>query len=422
MTKCDTVIELRQVSKEFYLYSRNYQRLLGQIGIRPSNVEKKIALDNITFSIKKGEKVGLIGRNGAGKTTLLRIISGFSKQTSGVFTAQGNIQSLMHRSFGFVDELTGRENIHNSLIYNETPELNKEDAIEDIIQFVELGQFIDQPVHTYSLGMRARLEFAVATAINPDILIIDELLGAGDGYFVSKCRARMNNLVNDTTLLLVSHSIGQIQEYCDRVIWLDKGGIKDDGPAETILANYSKHLTEQQSTQINDKKEEGSEKIRYDRALFWSIITKNFKPTAVANRTIEISYKNSDGTACNLDTGQQLSLEVRGYTDVSQEIRIFGFSLFGDLIFEILSKHSQLCGAVHVTFEFDRLTLGTGEYVLVPALIDKSRGSLICFGDKDLYLKVAPGNWSDPPLLHLNSYWTSDMAQGEINSKISSKV
>ena len=183
----------------------------------------------------------------------MRIIAGLTQPSSGKIKSKGDIQSLFQSGFGFNKDLTGLQNIKNALIYNGfSPKKNKS-KITEIIDFVELDQFINYPIKTYSLGMLARLEFAAATSLEPNCLIIDEVLSAGDGYFVNKCSTRMRNLVSNTTLLLVSHSLDQIKEYCDRVIWLDNGLLRKDGPTDQVLAEYRNHMINNHSTNEEPK-------------------------------------------------------------------------------------------------------------------------------------------------------------------------
>ena len=215
-------IVFQDVCKTYRLYQNKLQMVRDVLGFRS---KKKIpeyhALKNVNITINKGERVGLIGRNGAGKSTLLKLITGNFLQTSGNIIVKGNVQALMNTGIGFHPDFTGLENIKASLLYNGLNKNQFADAIEDIIDFVELGEFIDQPLKTYSLGMQSRLYFAVATAIQPEILIVDEILGAGDAYFSAKSADRMKKLTNSgCTLLLVSHSTAQILQFCDKAVWI----------------------------------------------------------------------------------------------------------------------------------------------------------------------------------------------------------
>ena len=197
------------------------------------------ALTDVSFSIEKGEVIGIIGHNGAGKSTLLKIISGILKPTEGSIEVHGNIVPMLELGSGFDYDLTGRENIFlNGAILGYSEEFLKE-KYDEIVAFSELGKFIEIPIRNYSSGMLMRLAFSVATVVNPDILIVDEILAVGDANFQAKSKARMLELMGGgTTVLLVSHSIEQIREKCDRVIWLDHGHVKMIGETNEICDRY----------------------------------------------------------------------------------------------------------------------------------------------------------------------------------------
>lgn len=197
------------------------------------------ALSNVNFEIKKGEVVGIIGRNGAGKSTILKVISGILKPTKGAVTINGNIVPMLELGSGFDHELTGRENIFlNGAILGYSKQFLLE-KYDEIVEFSELGKFIDVPIRNYSSGMLMRLAFSIATVVNPEILIVDEILSVGDENFQKKSKARMLELMSGgTTVLFVSHSLSQIREMCNRVIWLDGGKVKMIGNAEEICDAY----------------------------------------------------------------------------------------------------------------------------------------------------------------------------------------
>lgn len=198
------------------------------------------ALKNISFEVKKGEVVGIIGRNGAGKSTLLKIISGILKPTTGSVSVQGNIVPMLELGSGFDTDLSGRENIFlNGAILGYSREFLME-KYDEIVEFSELGHFIDMPIRNYSSGMMMRLAFSIATVVNPEILIVDEILAVGDESFQAKSRGRMIELMGGgTTVLFVSHSLPQIREMCGRVIWLEHGSIKMFGPALEVCDAYA---------------------------------------------------------------------------------------------------------------------------------------------------------------------------------------
>lgn len=201
--------------------------------------EEFAALTDVSFSIEKGEVIGIIGHNGAGKSTLLKIISGILKPTEGSIEVHGNIVPMLELGSGFDYDLTGRENIFlNGAILGYSEEFLKE-KYDEIVAFSELGKFIEIPIRNYSSGMLMRLAFSVATVVNPDILIVDEILAVGDANFQAKSKARMMELMGGgTTVLFVSHSIEQIREMCDRVIWMDHGRVKMIGETNEVCDRY----------------------------------------------------------------------------------------------------------------------------------------------------------------------------------------
>lgn len=197
------------------------------------------ALKGISFEVEKGEVMGIIGRNGAGKSTLLKIISGILKPTEGSVQLKGNIVPMLELGSGFDHDLTGRENIFlNGSILGYSERFLK-GKFDEIVEFAELGKFIDVPIRNYSSGMLMRLAFSIATVVEPDILIVDEILAVGDEAFQAKSKARMMELMGGgTTVLFVSHNLDQIREICNRVIWLDEGKIKMEGETQQVCDAY----------------------------------------------------------------------------------------------------------------------------------------------------------------------------------------
>ena len=204
-----------------------------------SNYQTFWALKDVSFEVNKGEVVGIIGRNGSGKSTLLKIISGLFRPSEGEISVKGRIVPMLELGSGFDPELTGRENVFlNGAILGYTEAFLKE-QFDDILEFSELGEFIDMPLKTYSSGMMMRLAFSVATIVQPEILIVDEILAVGDEAFQRKSRAKMLELMGGgTTVLYVSHSLDQIRELCNRVIWLDRGKVVMQGEASEVCDAY----------------------------------------------------------------------------------------------------------------------------------------------------------------------------------------
>lgn len=197
------------------------------------------ALQDVTLQIRKGEAWGLVGVNGSGKSTLLKVISGILKPYQGEVHVYGEIAPLIELGAGFDGNLTARENIFlNGAVLGHSKRF-MEEHFEEIVDFAELHDFLDSPIKNYSSGMKARLGFAVATMVNPDILIVDEILSVGDFLFRQKCQNRMKEMLSSgTTLLLVSHNIDLVKAMCDHVIWLDKGRTREKGPAEVVCKHY----------------------------------------------------------------------------------------------------------------------------------------------------------------------------------------
>lgn len=230
------IVEIKHLTKDFVLSMRQYG-LKNIILHLPQYIHDRrnrtmfTALNDISFSVQRGERVGLVGHNGCGKTTLLSVIGGVYREYQGEVNVRGRVSMMLALGAGMHPDLSGRENIVlNGVLQGKTRgEMNE--LMDDIISFADIGAFIDAPVYTYSSGMKARLGFGVATAITPDILLVDEVMAVGDADFASKCRVRINNLLDKgTTLFLVSHNMADIEHYCRRVIRLDHGRIVSDGP------------------------------------------------------------------------------------------------------------------------------------------------------------------------------------------------
>ena len=238
----DSIITVDNVSVHFRM-DKNHTTSLKEWVVSflkgKQQYEEFHALENVTFDVKRGEIFGVIGRNGAGKSTLLKVVSGIYKPTSGKAVSAGRIAPMLELGSGFDQELSGHDNIFlNGAILGFTEDFLKQ-KYDEIVAFSELGEFIHQPIKTYSSGMMMRLAFSVATIVEPEILIVDEILAVGDASFQQKSRARMLELMQGgTTVLFVSHTMSQIREMCDRVLWLDHGRVKMIGPTQEVCDAY----------------------------------------------------------------------------------------------------------------------------------------------------------------------------------------
>ncbi len=238
----DEIIRLEHISVRYKLPSERigtFKEYVIRILERKIRFNSFWALNDINLSVYSGEVLGIIGKNGAGKSTMLKVISRVLRPTLGRVIVCGKIAPLLELGAGFHNELTGRENIYlnGALLGYSRSEMNG--CFQNILDFSELHEFIDAPIRTYSSGMYARLGFSVATAHKPDILIIDEILGVGDGSFQHKCAERIAEFrTNGTTILLVSHTMDPIEKLCQRVVWIDRGKIEMVGKPQDVIAAY----------------------------------------------------------------------------------------------------------------------------------------------------------------------------------------
>ena len=234
----EPIITFKNVSKTYILY-KNDQARFKALFIKPKNPKTNKALNNVSFEINRGESVGIVGDNGAGKSTLLKMITGVAFPDEGEIIVNGKVAALLELTAGFSMEMTGRENIYlKGYILGLEDEYIKT-IEENIIEFAELGDYIDQPVRTYSSGMKMRLGFAINVNIEPDVLVVDEALAVGDASFKKKCKNKIKEIIAaGTTVLYVSHSAASVKEICPRSIFQKKGTIIFDGPTEETLKVY----------------------------------------------------------------------------------------------------------------------------------------------------------------------------------------
>ncbi|MGH9889652.1 MAG: ABC transporter ATP-binding protein, partial [bacterium] len=271
MSDTPLAIRLHGVSKNYVVHTKPRYWLADFLGLSRLLREGRHyrsfwALRDIDLEIPRGAKVALVGRNGAGKSTLLRIISENIVPTTGVVEVNGRCEALMQLGAGFNPEFTGRECVMSALAYMGLDRKRADEKLWDILDFSELEEFIDQPVRTYSSGMYLRLAFSVATVIAPEILIIDEILAAGDMYFQSKCLARIQELTSGpgTTVLFVSHDMESAQRICDTFVWLERGRIVARGKGADIRAIYEDSIRKQQELRLRARNLRLSRRILAD--------------------------------------------------------------------------------------------------------------------------------------------------------------
>ncbi|WP_090738044.1 ABC transporter ATP-binding protein [Paenibacillus sp. Mc5Re-14] len=281
-----SVIEVNDISKVYRLYNKPVDRLKETLSIQKKKLHvDHHALQNISFAIEQGESIGIIGKNGSGKSTLLKLITGVLTPTHGTISVNGKIAALLELGTGFNPEYTGMENIYlNSTMMGFSKEAI-DSKVQDIIDFADIGEFINQPVKTYSSGMFARLAFSVAINVEPDILIVDEALSVGDIFFQSKCYKKFEEFSNKgKTILFVSHDMGSIIKYCKRSIVLHQGKLISEGPSREMVDIYKKLMNNIEDEHLMPLTDDGK-----DNQVKWSDQLTNKNPNF-------IEYGNKDAT------------------------------------------------------------------------------------------------------------------------------
>ncbi len=263
-------IEVKNVRKKFRVYYDKGNQLKERLLFRSRNrYEDRWVLNGISFNVKKGEAVGLIGHNGCGKSTTLKLLTRIMYPTEGSIELSGRVSSLIELGAGFHPDMSGRENIYTNASIFGLSKKEIDERMDDIVEFSEMEQFLDNPVRTYSSGMYMRLAFSVAINVNADILLIDEILAVGDINFQAKCFNKLKEIkAQGTTIVIVSHSLGQIEQICDRTIWIDGGKIKADGKPRDVHPEYMDFMGQKRQViaeKENARKEEKSGKKAGER-------------------------------------------------------------------------------------------------------------------------------------------------------------
>lgn len=315
-------ISVENIHKDFRIYERPQDRLLELLQRRPRHKVFHV-LQDISFSVLEGRSLGIIGDNGAGKSTLLKLLVGTLQPTSGSLYIKGQVAALLELGAGFHPEFTGRRNIYLNAALLGVPDDNIAAMERGIIEFSELGDFIDRPVKTYSSGMYVRLAFSIATMVRPDVLVIDEALSVGDIAFQKKCVERMNEFrKQNKTMIFCSHSMYHVQELCDTAIWLEKGRIREIGESRQVVANYE-HF-------CNSKQPHHSEPLDIN-----AVEDRKHKDV----RVISTVVKNLDGQEIEeVETLSDIILETKIEILEDNVICNFGFAIMRTLD-EIMSAY-----------------------------------------------------------------------------------
>ena len=372
----DIAIKVDKVTKVYHLYDRQRDRLKDALNLTKKKCYREhFALDELNFEIKKGETVGIIGTNGSGKSTILKIITGVLNPTQGEVTVNGRISALLELGAGFNMEYTGIENVYlNGTMIGFTKE-EIDERLQDILDFADIGDFVNQPVKTYSSGMFVRLAFAVAINIDPEILIVDEALSVGDVFFQSKCYHKFEEFKKmGKTILFVSHDLGSISKYCDRAILLNKGHKLFEGTPKEAVDMYKRVLV----NQVDDDKEQKTIWEHQDGGDLWrSKIPINPDVLEYGSKKAEIvdfAFLDAQGRITNvIEKGSEMTvrMKVKFHEDIAEPIFAFSFkNLMGielcgtNTMFEKVEITPKKAGDEQIISFKQKMDLQGAEYLL----------------------------------------------------------
>lgn len=380
----DTAIRVQNVSKLYKLYDKPSDRLKESLGLtKKKKYREHYALQNLSFDIRKGECMGIIGTNGAGKSTILKIITGVLNPTSGNVEIDGRISALLELGAGFNMEYTGLENVYlnGTMIGFSKKEIDEK--LDSILSFADIGDFIHQPVKTYSSGMFVRLAFAVAINIEPEILIVDEALSVGDVFFQMKCYRKFEEFKEQgKTILFVSHDLSSISKYCDRVVLLNKGEKLAEGRPKEMIDLYKKVLVGQLDLANIDKEKADMEKApemgqaaEISAATCWKDqLTQNQNAIEYGDRKAEIidyALVDEQGIVTNtIEKGRPFSIRMKVRMNEAIPLPIFAYSIKDLKGTEITGTNTmyeqtdfEVGKIMEITFKQD-MSLQGGNYLL----------------------------------------------------------
>lgn len=390
----EIAIQVENVSKQFRLFKQPKDRLLQALFKHKTYYTPFDALKDVSFNVKRGETVGIIGRNGSGKSTLLQMICGTLTPSSGHITVHGRVAALLELGAGFNPEFTGRENVYLNGAILGLSKTEMDARLEAILDFAEIGAFIDQPVKTYSSGMYVRLAFAVIAHVDADILIIDEALAVGDALFTQKCMRFLRNFKKNGTILFVSHDSAAVTNLCDRAVWLHQGEMRAVGESKTVCEDYLAMLFGSQNSvskqaaapvlavdQWVDQRREwlNASNLRNDLEVF------KFNPDQAgfgqgAARIAEVHLEDQTGQALHWAVGGEfvcLTMQIQVTQDLDRPIVGFyvkdrlGQTLFGDntyLSYQDQPKSVKAGQLLKARFDFPMPILPQGDYSIAVAI------------------------------------------------------
>ncbi|MBO5136000.1 MAG: ABC transporter ATP-binding protein [Clostridia bacterium] len=371
------IVEVRDINKVYKLYDKPSDRLKEAVFSKSKKKHSMefYALDGVSFGIKKGEAVGIIGKNGSGKSTLLKILAGVVTPTKGEVVVDGRVSALLELGAGFNPEYTGIENIYLNGTIMGIPQEKIKENIDTIVEFADIGDFINQPVKTYSSGMFVRLAFAVAINVDPDVLIVDEALAVGDYRFQSKCYAKFDELKNmGKTILFVTHDVDAVRRFCTRAIWINEGKLILDADVNTVTSKYMEFITNGEviRPENNPDRTRVTENVEEEPINRFGMKVGTIKSADLYDENGEVKHCFEIGEEVVLkmtaDIPEDADLDNVGLAVSMKDKR--GLDLFVICSFDKDMKFEKT-GETHIEVRFKNY-LNCGEYSLSVAIEDRS--------------------------------------------------
>ena len=396
--KEEPIIKVENLTKVFKLPHERYSTMKQHFVniFKPKAVEKLKALDNVSFEINKGEFFGIIGPNGSGKSTLLKVLAEIYQPTAGKIEINGSLSPFIELGVGFNPELTARENVFLNAAILGLSKKETEDRFDEIIQFAELEEFVEQKLKNFSSGMQVRLAFSIAVQAQADILLVDEVLAVGDAAFQQKCFEVFRRLKREgKTVIFVSHALSTIEEICDRCIFVFKGRIKFSGsPTEAIYA-YNKLNTEQERGKLTE-------------------VGGVNKTKGKTTRIVQVKCLNSLGKEESIfKAGEDMTVSLDFENGQKIQPLNFGIALFReDQVYcyginTIIDKYDANKVTKTIRLKYKNLSLLPGSYYLVAAIFGKSDSEIIDFNSKAAIFRLV-GNQKDQGVFKLNHEWSGN--------------
>jgi len=407
-----SAVSVQDVSKRFKLYADRRTNLKEAVTQRrrKTRYEDFWAVRDVSLEIPAGSTYGLIGHNGSGKSTLLKLIAGIHRPTSGSITANGRLSALLELGAGFHPELSGRDNVYLNGAILGMSRKRVDAALEEIIDFSGLGQFIDVPVKVYSSGMYVRLGFSIAVTLDPEILVIDEIIAVGDEEFQRRCFDHLHHLRRrGSTIIFVTHSMALVQQLCDRVAWLEHGNLRAEGDAVDLVSAYMSEVNAAESARLSveepadaeaDAARRGSGEVSVDRIEFRSLTGQRL--TAV-------------------QTGDDV--EVRVYYTAHEPVDdvVFGLGIHHESGLQVAGPNSRAVagcrveGSGYASFRIEALPLNAGVYTVSTAIVDRSLLHVYDYLDRAFDMRVQPGGGADAAgVFVLDGTWNVTSHKGAV--------